>query len=126
MHHLSQQTEEGLKALTHCAVTCHSMALVHCLELGGEHAKPQHLRLMLDCATICATTAELVSHKSQYHTQIAALCVDVCDTCAEECEKLGGMEDCVTACRNCARHCVALARPAHAAELEQGANHPPA
>lgn len=124
MHQLSHQTQDALKSLSQCAITCHSMALVHCLELGGEHARPQHLRLMLDCATVCAATAELVAHKSQFHTQICSLCVEICETCAGNCEKLGQMEDCVSACRNCATHCRELARSDHA--LDQGATHTPA
>lgn len=125
MNQLSEQARAALQALAHCHVTCHSMALVHCLEMGGEHARPQHLRLMLDCATICGTTAEFVAHKSQFHTQLSALCVEVCETCAEDCEKLGQMEDCVSACRECAKHCRELARSDHAAALDQGATHAP-
>lgn len=125
MHQLDSKAHEALEALAHCSLTCHSMALVHCLELGGEHARPQHVRLMLDCAKICATTAELLAHKSQFHTQIAALCVEICETCGEDCEKLGQMEECVSACRACAEKCREISRSEHAAALGHGATHAP-
>lgn len=125
MNQLSQQTQQALQSLAHCSSTCQSMALVHCLEMGGEHARPQHLRLMLDCSEICATTATFLAHKSQFHAQLCALCVDICETCAEDCQKLGQMEECVAACRDCATICRELSRADHAAAIEQGAAHPP-
>lgn len=125
MNQLSNQAHNALHALAACHQTCHSMAMVHCLELGGEHARPQHLRLMLDCADICATTADFIGRKSQFHTQIAGLCVEICETCAEACEKLGQMEACVSACRECAERCREIARANHAAALDAGAAHSP-
>lgn len=125
MHQLSEQAHEALEDLAHCSLTCHSMALVHCLELGGAHARPQHIRLMLDCAEICATTADFVAHKSQFHTQLCSLCVEICETCAEACGKLGQMEECVAACLACAESCRVMARPEHAAQLDEGAVHSP-
>jgi hypothetical protein len=125
MNQLSNQAHEALKALGICHQTCHTMAMVHCLELGGEHARPQHLRLMLDCAGICAITADFIGRKSQFHTQISALCVEICETCAEECQKLGQMDDCVIACRTCADRCREIARSDHASALNAGAVHAP-
>jgi hypothetical protein len=125
MNQISHHAHDALDALAHCHQTCHSMAMVHCLELGGEHARPQHLRLMLDCADVCATTADFIGRKSQFHTRISELCVEICETCAEACEKLGQMDDCLTACRTCADRCREIARSDHAAALEAGATHAP-
>ncbi len=125
MNQISHQAQETLYALAHCQAMCHSMALVHCLELGGPHARPQHLRLLLDCAEICSTAADFIGHKSQFHTQLCALCVEICETCAEDCEKLGRMDDCVIACRDCADWCREMARTDHAAALDEGAAHAP-
>jgi hypothetical protein len=44
----------------HCHAICLSTAMTHCLEMGGEHARPQHLRLMLCLDGIAHLTAELV------------------------------------------------------------------
>ena len=45
-----------MTALADCHIQCLSMAMTHCLEMGGEHSRPQHLRLMMDCAAMCALT----------------------------------------------------------------------
>jgi hypothetical protein len=118
MNQLSQQTQAAIQALQHCHAVCQSMAMTHCLEKGGAHARPQHLRLMLDCAGSCALTADALGRKSQFHTRFSGLCADICETCAEDCIALGDMEDCVAACRDCARVCRELSRPGHAEILE--------
>src|SRR4051812_18589389 len=63
MKHLSQQTADAITTLQHCHAICASMAMTHCLEMGGEHPRPQHLRLMLDCAAFCAFTADALGRK---------------------------------------------------------------
>ena len=125
MNQLSQEARQGIEALQHCHATCHAMAMIHCLEMGGEHARPQHLRLMLDCAGLCAFTADALGRKSQFHTRFAALCAEVCETCAEDCAALGGMEECVKACRDCARLCRELSRPEQAEILGMASRLPP-
>lgn len=109
MHAFSNETEACINACLACHKTCLGMAMTHCLETGGEHVEPQHFRLMIDCAAICATAADFMSHKSQFHKQLCALCAEVCETCAANCERLTGMEECVKACRACAEHCRAMA-----------------
>src|SRR5882757_5948372 len=125
MNQISRQVCEAIKALQHCHATCLSMAMVHCLEMGGEHARPQHLRLMLDCAGLCAFTADAFGRKSQFHNRFAALCARVCETCEKDCAALGGMEDCVQACRECARLCTEVARLDHAEILEMASQFAP-
>lgn len=110
MNQLSQKTRAAITALQHCHATCHSMATTHCLEMGGEHARPQHLRLMLDCAAFCAFTADAVGRKSQFHTRYAALCAEVCQTCGDDCAAIGNMEECVASCRDCVTVCRELSR----------------
>ena len=117
MNQLSQQTRAAIKTLQQCHTLCHSMAMIHCLEMGGEHARPQHLRLMLDCAGICAFTADALGRKSQFQTRIAALCAEVCESCAADCSALGDMEECVETCGECARLCREISRPGHADTL---------
>ena len=121
----SSQIEETMRALRHCHHTCHGMAMTHCLEMGGEHARPQHIRLMLDCAQICATTADFLARKSQFHTQLCAFCADICETCGADCEKIGDMQACVEACRDCAQACREAARLDHAEILKMASELPP-
>ena len=109
MHAFSQQEKDCVEAALNCHKTCLGMAMTHCLDEGGEHVAPQHFRLMIDCAAICATTADFIMHKSQFHRHLCALCAEVCNACAADCMKLDGMEECVEACRRCAQACRAMA-----------------
>ncbi len=96
-------------ACTRCAQFCLNTAMTHCLEVGGEHAAPAHLRLMLDCAEVCQLSARLQLSGSEFAEDACALCAQVCLACAESCDELEGMEDCAEVCRDCARHCEEMA-----------------
>jgi hypothetical protein len=113
MNQLSKQAKDAINILQQCHATSLSMATVHCLEMGGEHARPQHIRLMLDCAAICAFTSDAIARKSQFHNRFAASCADVCNTCADDCDNIGGMAKSVEICRSCATACTDLARLEH-------------
>jgi hypothetical protein len=82
--------------------------MTECLEMGGDHVKPQHFRLMMDCVSACQFAADLMAHKSQFHRQGCALCAEICESCARDCEQMAGMEACVAACRSCAQSCRAM------------------
>lgn len=109
MHAFSKEMSECIDACLNCHKTCLGLAMTHCLEEGGKHVKPQHFRMMIDCASICATTADFMLHKSQFYRELCGLCATVCAACAEDCARLDGMEDCVAACRRCAETCRAMA-----------------
>ena len=125
MNQLSAQVQDTIAKLRDCHAMCHGMAMTHCLEEGGPHVRPQHFRLMLDCAQLCATTADFLERKSQFHTGLCGLCADVNETCAEDCEQLDGMDDCVTACRAAAQACRVAARLDHAELLRTASRHAP-
>ncbi len=95
-----------------CYSVCRSMASIHCLERGGRHIAPRHFRLMLDCAEVCRTAADLMLNASAHHARLCAVCAEVCDACAASCERLDGMQKCVDACRRCADSCREMVREA--------------
>lgn len=97
-----------IDACNRCHQTCLQMATTHCLELGGKHAEPSHLRLMLDCAAICQTTANFMLTQSEFHTALCVVCADICEACAESCEEVGQMDDCVKACHECMHECLSM------------------
>lgn len=90
---------------------CHRVCLeteAHCLQVGGKHAGPTHVRLLLDCAQICATSADFMIRGSDLHARTCAACAEVCERCAESCEGAGDdevMRRCAEACRRCAESC---------------------
>jgi hypothetical protein len=96
---------------------CHKVCIqviAQCLHKGGEHAAPEHIRLLLDCAEICQTSANFMLRGSEHHTQTCGVCADVCEACTEDCERLGDamMKQCAEACRRCAASCSEMARMA--------------
>jgi len=108
MNQFSEQTRDCIEQCLRCHAICLATAMTECLERGGEHVKPQHFRLMMDCALVCQTAADLMAHKSQFHRSTCAFCAEVCEACARDCETLAGMEACVATCRSCAQSCRAM------------------
>jgi hypothetical protein len=80
--------------------------------MGGEHAKPGHIRLLLDCAEICETSANFMLRTSDLHHLTCGVCAEVCTRCAEDCERFVDdimMQACAQACRHCAESCQEMA-----------------
>lgn len=94
---------------------CHNICtetVTHCLEMGSDHVEPRHLRLLLDCAEICQTSANFMLRGSDLHGQVCAVCADVCERCAEDCARFGDdqtMQQCAEVCRRCAQSCREMA-----------------
>lgn len=96
-------------------LNCHNVCLEtvsHCLQKGGRHAQAEHIRLLIDCAEICQTSANFMIRGSDLHTRTCAVCAEVCERCAESCEQFGDdeqMRTCAEACRRCAESCRRMA-----------------
>lgn len=92
----------------HCQTICLNMATGHCLEAGGPHIEPEHLRTMFVCAEVCGTAAYAMSTGSTLHQLVCAVCADICDACIESCQDLDGMEECIEACETCRNSCESM------------------
>jgi hypothetical protein len=96
-------------------VRCHEICLStipYCLEQGGKHVTEAHITLLLDCAAICATTADFILRGSDEHARICAACAAICHRCAEDCAEFPDdevMRACAGACRQCADSCDRMA-----------------
>lgn len=80
----------------------------YCTEVGGRHAAPNHLALLLDCAEICQATANSLMRRSPQHGTICNACAALCDACAKDCDSFKGdalLQRCAAICRECAGHC---------------------
>jgi hypothetical protein len=103
-------TPEMLQCMREC-LNCHAICLrtaMHCLEQGGKHAEAAHIRLLLDCADICQTSANFLMRGSDLHPRTCAVCAEVCRRCAEECGRFGEdaqMKACADTCHACAESC---------------------
>jgi hypothetical protein len=107
-HAMGAEMQTCIDLCHKCHIMCLSM-IDHCLKIGGPHAAPNHIRLMLDCAQICATAADFMARGSGYHAKICRECAEICDACALSCKGLAGMEACMALCRDCARSCREMA-----------------
>ena len=111
MAHNEQMTSEMRECIQNC-LNCHAICketAAHCLMMGGEHASPEHQRMLADCAQACITSADFMLRMSNYHPQYCAACADICRACADSCERLAGgdktMQACADQCRRCEQTC---------------------
>jgi hypothetical protein len=110
-----QGHKENMQACIDECVECHRVCtetVNHCLTKGGRHAEAAHIRLLLDCAEICSTSADFMLRGSEQHRSTCATCAEVCQRCAESCEALEDddmMRRCAETCRRCAESCRAMA-----------------
>lgn len=95
---------------------CHracTETVVYCLQMGGALAAPDHIRLMLDCAEICQTSAGFMLRHSPLHDRVCAASADICERCAANCDGMAdddpAMRECAETCRRCARSCREMA-----------------
>ena len=101
-----------IDALTDCAQACTADADDDLSEPNvAEMVKC--IRLCLDCADICGTTAGVTSRQTDYDANITRplleACVAACKSCGDECEQHAMMHAhcrvCAQACRRCEQAC---------------------
>lgn len=107
-------TQEMRECIEECK-SCHDVCIEsvsYCLQMGGEHANPNHIRTLLDCADICATSANFMLRGSELHPRTCEVCAEVCERCADSCEQFKDdemMQHCAQICRSCAESCYEMA-----------------
>jgi hypothetical protein len=104
-----------IEACSECEQTC-TVCADACLGEDNVGEMVPCVRLCLDCAEVCHTTAALMTRPS--HRDAPALraqlqaCMEMCRACADECERHGKHHEhcavCAEACRECADACEAM------------------
>lgn len=109
-HQMNDQMQECIDRCQGCQEVCLE-SIGHCLDLGGTHAAPEHIRLLMACAEICDTSARFMLLGSPHHARTCEVCAEVCEACAEDCERFDDdtMRRCADACRRCAESCRQMA-----------------
>ena len=104
---MHEQNSSLLQALKDCSVECN-----HCYHacFQEEDLKMMAKCIQLDrnCADICDLTASWIASGSDHAKHLLKECADVCQACADECEKHAHMEHCkrcAEVCRRCAEEC---------------------
>jgi hypothetical protein len=113
-HQMDHQMSQEMRNCIQNCLECHAVCLEtvnHCLQMGGEHAEASHIRMLLDCAEICQTSANFMLRGSEWHGRTCAICADICQHCAEDCEQFSEsfMQECAQVCRRCAESCRQMA-----------------
>lgn len=109
---LDQRTRDCIDLCSQCEVSCETV-IMHCIDMGGEHAQPNHIRALQDCADICNTTANYLARKSEFVSQACDVCARVDGACAEMCEQFEddeAMRSHAELCRRTAESCRSMAR----------------
>lgn len=93
--------------LLKCAEQCEYCA-TSCLQEDNVEEMSRCIRLDLECSSICSTTAHLLNLGSDHADAACQLCADICNACAEECEKHHHehCRECAVMCRECAEQCI--------------------
>lgn len=101
-----------IDALTDCAQACTADADD---DLGESNVAEmvKCIRLCLDCADICATTAGVTSRQTDYDASVTRplleACIASCKSCGAECSRHAMMhahcQVCEQACRRCEQAC---------------------
>jgi hypothetical protein len=111
MPHLSAEMQQCIDACSSCHETCVD-TVNYCLSKGGKHTAPDHIMLLLDCAQICASSADFMLRGSKFLRETCRTCAAVCRACAESCRKMGDdaqMTRCANECDACAKSCERMA-----------------
>lgn len=109
--HMGQQMSDEMRRCIDDCLDCSSICtetIMHCLQMGGEHAEPEHIRLLIDCAEICQTSANFMLRNSNLHGRVCGVCAEVCERCADDCARFTDdsvMQQCAEVCRRCAASC---------------------
>jgi len=108
---MNDHMRECIDRCQNCQEICLE-AVSHCLEMGGEHAAPEHIRTLATCAEICDTAARFMLLSSRHHARTCDACAEVCEACAEDCARFedDSMKRCADVCRRCAESCHEMAR----------------
>jgi hypothetical protein len=102
----------AIDALTDCAQACTADA-------DDDMSEPnvaelvKCIRLCLDCADICTTTAGVASRQTEYDANVTRpmleACIAACKSCGDECQRHAMMhahcQVCEQACRRCEQAC---------------------
>lgn len=111
-HTITQAMQNCIENCKQCWAICVETTH-HCLQKGGRHAEADHIRLLLDCADICQTSAGFMLRASDFHALTCGVCAQVCERCAESCERMRDdemMRECAEMCRRCAESCHEMAK----------------
>lgn len=103
--HLDQEMEECTDNCFEAAQVCEWCA-DECIQLGDEEMT-RCIELCRDVADLTTMHARFMSRNSEFHRELAGICADACEECADECEQYDHdhCQVCAEIVRECAESC---------------------
>lgn len=107
-----ERLAQAVEALNQCASICTACADA-CLAEQHVQGLVRCIRLNLDCADICRTTAAVLIRLNQPDPNVVRsllqTCQAICQSCGSECEQHAQMHEhcrvCAESSRHCSQHC---------------------
>ena len=96
-----------IEACLACTVACNHCAY-ECLHSSEVTLRIRCIQLDHECAIICFAAANMLSSGNKWIGALYQECAEICDACAEECEKhvhVDHCKICAEMCRKCAEEC---------------------
>lgn len=111
MTHTTHTPEAMAECIENCK-DCHDICLRTATWSLQQRQDVEAVSTLLDCAQICATSADFMVRGSPLHGLTCYICAVICEECARECERYSQhaeMVSCAEMCRTCARSCYDMA-----------------
>jgi len=108
-HQITTDMQRCIDACANAHAVCVA-AVEYCLTVGGKHAEPAHIRMLLDCADICETGQHFMLRNSPLHPRTCALTAEIAEECAQHCEDLPDAGPQLRMTADALRECVLLCR----------------
>ena len=104
-HHGESQHADLVDSALHC-IRESQFCRDHCIELikTGDTTPSDCLDIVTDTIAICEALAQLSVSNNRHLRSFAAVCIDVCKDCEDECRKHKDMHE---ECRKCMESCTA-------------------
>jgi hypothetical protein len=109
--HTRELMQECIRLCTECHNVC-TQTIAYSLQQGGAYVALDVVRILQDCAQLCAVSADYMLRDSPFSPRVCGDCAIVCDACAETCDQFGDdpqMKLCADTCRQCAECCRKMA-----------------
>lgn len=107
--YMKNKNSQLFDILAECTKACYN-CFIKCLEEKDTPIMAACIKINVDCAQICQTTAAFISRGSEDSKSLMKICVEICKKCNEICSKHNPdhCQQCADACYKCAIACSAF------------------
>ena len=102
---MNQEVQACIEACLDCHRICFTVATRRVAGSGTNLQRSSSFQDALNGAELSLLTAHFLLTTAQLSHKLCLVCAEACDLCAQDCERLGGLADCLWTCRRCAETC---------------------